>query len=137
MRAYHDQGRIACKEKIATQIRKNMTVKKKFAVPTMGQVLTPHFGHCDQFAIIDTEDDQITSVDFIAPPVHQPGVYPAFLAGKGVHVIISGGMGHRARDLFNQNNIEVCIGVLNGSPRDLVEQYLNDQLQTGENLCDH
>jgi predicted Fe-Mo cluster-binding NifX family protein len=137
LRAYHDQGRIADKEKIATSTVKNNTVKKKFAVPTVGQVLTPHFGHCDQFAIIETEDNEITFIDFVEPPVHQPGVYPAFLAGKGVHVIISGGMGHRARDLFTQNDIEVCMGVLNGSPRELVEQYLDNQLQTGDNLCDH
>ena len=114
-----------------------MTVKKKFAVPTVGQVLTAHFGHCEQFAIIETEEDKVINVDFVEPPVHQPGVYPAFLAGKGVNVIISGGMGHRAQDLFRQNNIEVCMGVLDGSPRNLVEQYLNNQLQTGQNLCDH
>ncbi|KPL16336.1 MAG: ATPase [Bacteroides sp. SM23_62] len=114
-----------------------MTGKKKFAVPTVDRVLTAHFGHCNQFAIIDTENDSIISVDFIAPPVHQPGVYPRFLADQGVDVIISGGMGHRARDLFAQNDIEVCIGVLSGSPQNLVEQYLNNQLQTGQNPCDH
>jgi predicted Fe-Mo cluster-binding NifX family protein len=137
LRTYHDQGRTTEKKGPASETIINQTVKRKFAVPTVGQVLTPHFGHCDQFAIIDTEDDHITHVDFVEPPAHQPGVYPAFLAGKGVHVIISGGMGHRARDLFNQHNIEVCVGVLNGSPRELVGQYLNEQLQTGENLCDH
>ena len=47
-----------------------MTGKKKFAVPTVDKVLTPHFGHCDQFAIIDTENDNIISVDFFTPPVH-------------------------------------------------------------------
>ncbi len=114
-----------------------MTGKKKFAVPTVDQILTAHFGHCDQFAIIDTENDSIISVDFISPPVHQPGVYPRFLAEHGVDVIISGGMGHKAQDLFAQNNIEVCMGVLDGSPRSLVEQYLDKQLQTGQNLCDH
>ena len=114
-----------------------MTGKKKFAVPTVDKILTPHFGHCDQFAIIDTENDGIISVDFVSPPVHQPGVYPRFLADQGVDVIISGGMGHKAQDLFAQNNIEVCMGVIDGSPRSLVEQYLNRQLQTGQNLCDH
>jgi predicted Fe-Mo cluster-binding NifX family protein len=112
-------------------------MKKKFAVPTVGQLLTPHFGRCDQFAIIETEDNNVINIDFVEPPVHQPGVYPAFLAGKGVSVIISGGMGHKAQDLFRQNNIEVYMGVLDGSPRNLVEQYLNNQLQTGQNLCDH
>ena len=114
-----------------------MPGKKKFAVPTVDKILTAHFGHCDQFAIIDTENDGIISVEFVSPPVHQPGVYPRFLADQGVDVIISGGMGHKAQDLFAQNNIEVCMGVADGSPRSLVEQYLKKQLQTGQNLCDH
>lgn len=114
-----------------------MTGKKKFAVPTVNQVLTPHFGHCEEFAIVETELNCIVNIAFVTPPVHQPGVYPRFLADQGVNVIISGGMGYKAQNLFMQNNIEVCIGVLNGSPADLVEQYLNKQLQTGQNLCDH
>jgi predicted Fe-Mo cluster-binding NifX family protein len=69
--------------------------------------------------------------------VHQPGVYPRFLAEQGVNIIISGGMGHKARDMFDRNNIEVCIGVSSGSPKNLVEQYLKNELQTGDNLCDH
>jgi predicted Fe-Mo cluster-binding NifX family protein len=110
---------------------------KKFAVPTVDQRLTPHFGHCQQFAIIHTEDENIVDVEFVDPPLHQPGVYPKFLAEKGVEVIISGGMGHKAQALFAQNHIEVCIGVPEGSPRKLVEEYLSNRLLTGENLCDH
>ncbi len=109
----------------------------KFAIPTVNDVLTPHFGHCEKFAIIETENDRIVSTGFLDPPAHQPGAYPMFLAGQGVHVIISGGMGRRARDLFARNNIAVCIGVPSDTPQFLVEQYLQDQLKTGENPCDH
>ena len=52
-------------------------------------------------------------------------------------VIISGGMGQKALDLFAQNNIEVCMGVDAAAPAQLVEKYLSDQLQTGQNQCDH
>jgi predicted Fe-Mo cluster-binding NifX family protein len=114
-----------------------MKSKKKFAIPTVGNVLTPHFGHCERFTIVETEDDQILSVHYLSPPVHQPGSYPRFLADQGVNVIISGGMGFKAQDLFAENNIEVCIGVSSDSPEYLVEQYLKNQLTTGENLCDH
>lgn len=114
-----------------------MKGRKKFAIPTVNNLLTPHFGHCEKFAIVETENNSIISENFITPPVHQPGTYPRFLADQGVGVIISGGMGIKAQDLFAQNNIEVCIGVSNDSPKYLVEQYLKDQLRTGENLCDH
>jgi predicted Fe-Mo cluster-binding NifX family protein len=112
-------------------------MKKKFAIPTLNEKLTAHFGHCEKFAIVDVEDDKVINQEFIVPPVHQPGVYPKFLADQGVHVIIAGGMGQKAQDLFAMNNIEVHMGVQDGSPSDLVMNYLNDQLQTGQNLCDH
>ena len=114
-----------------------MNKRKKFAVPTVNDMLTPHFGHCEKFAIVETEDNNILSLGFVDPPVHQPGVYPGFLAAQGVDIIIAGGMGMKAQDLFTQNNIEVCIGVSSGTPQDLVKQYLQDQLETGQNLCDH
>ena len=69
--------------------------------------------------------------------MHEPGVYPQFLAEHGVSVIISGGMGQRAQQLFAQNKIEVCVGVNADTPQKLVEQYLKSELQTGQNLCDH
>lgn len=112
-------------------------MKKLFAVPTENGKLCEHFGHCEKFAIVETEDQKVIKEEYVSPPVHQPGVYPEFLAQHGVKVIISGGMGVKAQQLFAQNNIEVCMGVGADSPSILVEQYLNNQLQTGENLCDH
>jgi predicted Fe-Mo cluster-binding NifX family protein len=109
----------------------------KFAVPTVNETLTEHFGHCEKFAIIETENDNIINTNFVNPPVHQPGVYPSFLASQGVDVIIAGGMGMKAQDLFSENNIEVCIGVSSDSPSKLVEQYIQNNLKTGQNLCDH
>ena len=110
---------------------------KLFAVPTEQGKLCAHFGHCEKFAIVEVDEQKIVKEEYISPPVHQPGVYPAFLAEQGVSVIISGGMGQKAQDLFAQNNIQVCIGVDSGSPTDLVDLYLKNQLQTGQNLCDH
>jgi predicted Fe-Mo cluster-binding NifX family protein len=112
-------------------------MKRRFAIPTVNGELTAHFGHCEQFAIVETEDNKIGEVTFVTPPVHQPGIYPQFLSNYGVHVIIAGGIGMKAQNLFNQYNIEVYIGVDFGSPEKLVEDFLNNQLQTGQNLCDH
>ena len=114
-----------------------MIEKKTFAIPVVKESLTAHFGHCENFAIIETENNTILSINFVTPPFHQPGVYPKYLADQGVDIIISGGMGMKAQNLFAMNNIEVCVGVNSGSPRELVEQYLQDELQTGQNLCDH
>lgn len=110
---------------------------KLFAIPTEKGKLCAHFGHCEKFAIIETSENKIIGEVSITPPVHQPGVYPSFLAEHGVDVIISGGMGQKAQDLFAQNNIEVCIGVAEAPAKELVEKYLAGDLQTGQNQCDH
>lgn len=111
-------------------------MKKLFAVPTINGKLCAHFGRCENFAIIETENNNIINERYLNPPVHEPGSFPRFLASQGVSTIISGGMGMNAQQLFLQNNIEVCMGVNSDSPTKLVEYYLNNQLATGENLCD-
>ena len=112
-------------------------MKKLFAVPTIHGKLCAHFGHCERFAIIDTENQEINGIEYHTPPVHQPGTYPRFLADKGVSTIISGGMGMKAKEIFAQNNIEVFMGINSENPEVLVEQYLQNQLKSGKNLCDH
>ena len=112
-------------------------MKRVIAIPTVRGELTPHFGHCEQFALVETEDNKIDKVRYVTPPGHQPGIYPRFLSEHGVHVIIAAGIGQRAQHLFSQYNIEVYLGVNSGSPEKLVEDFLNDRLQTGQNPCDH
>ena len=112
-------------------------MEKLFAVPTENGILCSHFGHCEKFAVIKTENGKIIDETFVNPPVHQPGVYPKFLADLGVEVIIAGGIGVKAQDLFAQNNIEVFIGIGAELPAKLVENYLNNQLKSGDNPCDH
>ena len=112
-------------------------MKKLFAIPTINKELCAHFGHCEQFAVIETENQKITNIEYLIPPVHQPGTYPRFLAGKGVSTIISGGMGVKAQEIFDQNNIEVFMGINSDNPKKLVEHYINKQLESGENFCDH
>lgn len=114
-----------------------MNNKIKFAIPTINDRITAHFGHCRMFAIVEVENNKVIRHGYISPPGHQPGAYPRFLAEHGVNVIIAGGMGSRAQALFSENNIEVHIGVSDGTPVELVNQFLNDQLNTGENFCDH
>ena len=112
-------------------------MKRTFAIPTMDGKACAHFGHCQSFAVVEVIDDQLGEVKFLAPPVHQPGTYPRFLAGEGVDVVIAGGMGVMAQNLFRDNNIEVYMGVSVEEPGSLVQKFLRDELQTGDNLCNH
>lgn len=112
-------------------------MKKLFAIPTEAGQLCKHFGHCEKFAILETENGKVINEEMLTPPVHEPGLYPRFLAEKGINVIIAGGMGQKAQDLFASNSIEVHYGVDADSPKNLVEKYLSETLKTGTNLCDH
>ncbi|MBN1413889.1 MAG: NifB/NifX family molybdenum-iron cluster-binding protein [Bacteroidales bacterium] len=107
------------------------------AIPVSDNCLCQHFGHCKQFAIFRAEDKKITEEIYLDPPPHEPGILPAWLASKGVTHVIAGGMGHRAISLFNQHNIQVYTGVLEKSARKLAEEFLDENLATGENTCDH
>ncbi len=111
----------------------------RIAIPLTEGKLSLHFGHCQQFAIIDadTESKEIKNQQLEQPPSHQPGVLPKWLSELNVQVIIAGGMGQRAQDLFTENNIDVIIGAPDSTPENLVKEYLAGQLKTGQNICDH
>lgn len=109
----------------------------KIAIPLAEGKLTAHFGHCQEFALVEVEDNQIKEKKIQVPPPHEPGVLPRWLHEQGADVIIAGGMGMRAMDLFAQNGIKVMTGAASLTPEELVKQYLDNTLTTGDNLCDH
>ncbi|MBL7177899.1 MAG: P-loop NTPase [Desulfobacteraceae bacterium] len=111
--------------------------KLVFAVPVSEGKLCAHFGHCDQFALIETKNGEITSKSMHTPPPHEPGVLPKWLHEQGANIVLAGGMGARAQDLFNQNDIRVITGAPMDSPEALVSLYLSESLETGDNICDH
>lgn len=111
----------------------------RFAIPVTGGTMSPHFGHCEHFALIDVDEQskKILKKELVPPPAHQPGVLPEWLAEQGVSLVIAGGMGSRAQSIFQQNNIVVIIGTMENDPEKAVLNYLNGQLATGDNICDH
>ena len=112
-------------------------MKQVIAIPTTNSRLCQHFGHCEKFAVFETEDEKIVVEKYLTPPPHEPGILPAWLASQGATHIIAGGMGHRAISLFKQQNIQVIIGAAEKHVRDLAEDFLQKKLTTGLNACDH
>ncbi len=109
----------------------------KVAVPLAGGKLTNHFGHCEQFAVLNIKEGRIEGKELLTPPPHEPGVLPRWLGSLGVNLILAGGMGRRALGLFEEQNIRVITGVPSLAPEELIQQYLNGSLTTGANVCDH
>jgi ATP-binding protein involved in chromosome partitioning len=111
----------------------------KIAIPTANGLLCPHFGHCDEFTIVDVnpQSKEIVNTQTIPAPEHEPGLLPKWLHEMGANMIIAGGMGGRAQGLFVQNGIQVCVGAPVASPAEIVAAYLDGTLEAGANLCDH
>jgi ATP-binding protein involved in chromosome partitioning len=111
----------------------------RYAIPVSGGMVSAHFGHCEQFAIIDVDEErkEVLRKELVPSPGHEPGLLPQWLSEEGVSVVLAGGMGSRAQGLFAQNHIDVVIGVLESDPEKAIVAYLNGALDTGDNICDH
>ena len=111
----------------------------KIAIPVANEQLCMHFGHCETFAVltVDEKTKTITGHETLVPPPHEPGVLPRWLGEQKVNVIIAGGMGQRAQQLFTAQNIAVVVGAPAAAPEKLVTDYLAGTLKSGANVCDH
>ena len=109
----------------------------KIAIPLTNKVLSSHFGHCEEFAIYTIENNKIVKEETVDPPAHEPGSHPKFLHDLGCTVVIAGGMGMKAQELFCANEIKVVIGVSDLPLKELVDSYIQGTLASGSNLCDH
>jgi len=111
----------------------------RIAIPLVQGKLSLHFGHCEQFAVVDVDSikKEIINIEIISGPPHEPGALPKWLSGIQINLIITGGMGRRAQMLFEQYGIEVMVGAQVDTPQQVAESYLNGTLQTGANICDH
>jgi len=108
----------------------------RVAIATDGNMVAPHFGRCQAYTIVDIVNGEVVGRTLVENPGHQPGFLPAFLAERGVNCIIAGGMGPRAQGLFAQYNILTITGVT-GPIEQVLEDFINDDLQTGPNICEH
>ncbi len=90
-----------------------------------------HFGRSPFFAIVDAVDEDIKSIQIVSNPFitgHQAGQIPQFIHDQGVDVMLSGGMGSRAIQFFNQYDIEVGTGAF-GTVRSTIESYFSGSLR--------
>jgi len=122
-----------------TDLLKKGNVHMRIAIPTTGDCLNPHFGHCEKFALVDVDPKtkEVTATTEALAQEHQPGLLPVWLKERGVTVVIAGGMGARALSLFQEASIEVITGAPAESVATLVRKYLDGSLVSVEHLCEH
>ena len=111
----------------------------KYAVPVVDGKMSQHFGHCQIFSLfeVDEQSKTITGREDLPSPEHQPGVLPVWLADQGASVILSGGMGPHAQQLFQSHGVKVVTGVVESDPQKAVLDHINGNLSTDSNTCNH
>ena len=96
--------------------------------------VSAHFGRCPYFTLAEVEDGEITSVRAVENPyfsAHRPGQVPAFVHEQGADVMLTGGMGQRAIQFFQQFGIEAATGA-QGTVRHALKMYFKEELREAE-----
>ena len=93
-------------------------------------VVAQHFGHAPFFILVDVENGEVTTTQGVANPFvtgHAPGQVPGFIKEQSANVMLSGGMGGRAIQFFEQVGIQAATGA-SGTVRQSLENYLGGKL---------
>jgi predicted Fe-Mo cluster-binding NifX family protein len=96
----------------------------------LDSVVSPHFGRCPCFVLVDVDGCEVQQVDVVENPFygrHQPGQVPGFINEQNVDVMLTGGMGGRAIGFFQEYGIQPVTGA-SGSVRHSLERYLGGAL---------
>ncbi|MGI6452167.1 MAG: NifB/NifX family molybdenum-iron cluster-binding protein [Syntrophomonadaceae bacterium] len=101
------------------------------AIASEGNMVSPHFGHCEKFALYNSETG---SLKYLPSPEHQPGLLPQFLHQIGAELVIAGGMGANAQNLLAAAGIQVIVGV-SGKIEDIIKTYEKGQLRSSGVVC--
>ena len=96
----------------------------------LDSMVAQHFGHAPYFMLVEVENDEVSSTQGVANPFaesHQPGQIPGFIKGQNADVMLSGGMGGRAIQFFEQYGIKAATGA-DGTVRQALENYFGGKL---------
>jgi predicted Fe-Mo cluster-binding NifX family protein len=112
----------------------------KIAIPTKGNTVDNHFGHCEMYTVITADDNRnITNTEILPSP--QGCGCKSNIAGIfqqiGVEVMLAGGIGEGAINVLNHHGINVVRGCT-GNVNTLAELYLKGKLvDSGKSCAQH
>jgi len=110
--------------------KKNMRV----AIPRYNGRISPRFGFTQDILIVDLVGTDIRSQEILPMDRHLPHEIPNMLSGKGVEVVLTGGMNLQFQNLFRAHGIKVLWGLI-GTPEEALDAYLAGDITPGMGLC--
>ena len=111
----------------------------KIAVPTRGNIVDDHFGHCETFTLFTIDEKLNITKSEIQPSPHGCGCrsnIAGLLQDQGVSVMLTGNMGQGAFRMLHQHGIEVYRGC-SGNVYEVAELFLRGQLSDSGVECEH
>jgi len=93
-------------------------------------LVAQHFGHAPFFIFVDVENGEVTGTNGVANPFvngHAPGQVPGFIKEQNANVMLSGGMGGRAIQFFEDVGITAATGA-SGTVRQSLDNYFGGNL---------
>jgi len=109
----------------------------KIAAPSRSGRIDDHFGHCESFTILTTDENQaIVKEEILMSPQScgcKSGIVSE-LKNLGVSVMLAGNMGPGAAEKLTNAGIRVIRGC-SGNVRDVAEAFLKNQITDNGESC--
>ena len=108
----------------------------KVAVPTRGNLVDDHFGHCEAYTIFTLDEALVLKDREVLPSAQACGCksnIASILQHKGVEVMLAGNMGAGALNVLNSHGIEVyrgCSGEIHQLVRDFAQGKISDSKES-------
>ncbi len=111
----------------------------KLAVPTRGNIVDSHFGHCESYTIFSVDENKKIVNTEVMPSPQGCGCksnIASVLKDNGVTVMLAGNMGDGALNVLNRQGITVYRGC-SGDVRQVAEAFMQDQINDSGEGCHH
>lgn len=113
----------------------------KLCIPSMGQkgieeTVGQHFGKVPFYTLYDTETKEASVLPNTSEHNGGTGLPPELMAKEGVDIMLCGGLGKKAVDMFEQAGIDVFCGAT-GTVQDAIDAWESSKLTkaTRDNSC--
>lgn len=112
-------------------------MEKKIAIPTRGNMVDNHFGHCESYTIytVDASDNVVNKESLPSPQgCGCKSNIASVLQQKGVSIMLAGNMGNGALNVLTNHGISVYRGC-SGDVEELVKRFISGQIIDSGELC--
>ena len=109
----------------------------KIALPSRGNQVDGHFGHCEYFTVFSVDDNnKILAEERVDPPAGCgcKSNIVSILSEMGVSVMLAGNMGNGAVSVLNSHGIKVYRGC-SGDIREVAQSWLDGKISDSGMGC--